>query len=294
MRKILLFLLILINVFILSCEKSGIDTEKEQNKTAVLFSSLAEVWLKAGGDIDITVGETVERGFAAEGTPLVDSGAGKSINIELLLSYKPTLVICSSDIPAQRDAADILQKNGIKVLSLRIESASDYLDALKAMTDITGKTSVYEDEKTALENHIESILSKDEINAIKGRKILFLRAGSTASSTKSKSSDEHFAAAMLCELGCSNIADSAPSSGLGIEAILESSPEYIFISLMGNEEAARANVQALLAEETWSSLDAVKEGNVYILPKDLFHFKPCTRWGEAYEYLAQILTKGNN
>lgn len=100
MKRFLLILLLVSAFFITSCEKNNIKTEDQERKTAVLFSSLAEVWIKAGGDVDITVGEAVERGFAKEGTPLVDSGAGKSINIELLLSYKPSLVIYSSDIPA--------------------------------------------------------------------------------------------------------------------------------------------------------------------------------------------------
>ncbi len=63
-------------------------------KVAVLFSSLADVWQTAGGEVAITVGESVERGFVPEGTPLVDGGAGKTINQELLLSYEPDFVIC--------------------------------------------------------------------------------------------------------------------------------------------------------------------------------------------------------
>ena len=52
-------------------------TLQEKPKTvAVLFSSFAEVWTLAGGNVDITVGESVERGFADEKSVLVDSGAG--------------------------------------------------------------------------------------------------------------------------------------------------------------------------------------------------------------------------
>ncbi len=293
MRRLIFFLLIFAAIFVVSCEKANINDPKTEEKTAVLFSSLAQVWTKAGGTVEITVGETIERGFAPVETPIVDSGAGKNINLELLLSYKPTLVICSSDIPAQREAANILKSHGIQVLSLRIESFSDYLDALKMMTDITGKTAIYEEEKSTAGSFIEGILTSDKISEIKGTEILFLRAGSTAASTKTKSSDEHFAAAMLKEMGCVNLADNAPSSELGTESILEKDPKYIFISLMGNEEAARANVGSLLESGAWSSLGAVKDGRAYILPKGLFHFKPCTRWGEAYQYLADILTSRN-
>ena len=34
-------------------------------KVAVLTSSLADLWITAGGHVDITVGETVERGFTS-------------------------------------------------------------------------------------------------------------------------------------------------------------------------------------------------------------------------------------
>ena len=36
-------------------------------------------------------------------------------------------------------------------------------------------------------------------------------------------------------------------------------------------------------------LSAVQEGRVYVLPRELFHYKPNARWAEAYEYLLAIL-----
>ncbi|MBQ8402788.1 MAG: ABC transporter substrate-binding protein [Clostridia bacterium] len=257
--------------------------------TAVLFSSLAEIWLDAGGEIAITVGETVERGFAPEGTPLVDEGAGKTINLELLLSLEPDLVIASPDIPAQAEAAEILEDAGIPTLLCRVESFSDYLTALEAMTAITGNADAVSAGQ-AMQTEIHSILQAESADGTP--EILFIRAGSTASSTKAKLAEDHFACAMLEELGCHNIAADAPIllDGLSMEEILLSDPDYIFFSLMGNAESALANVQTLLEGETWGQLTAVREGRVVILPRELFHFKPCSRWVEAYRYLADILS----
>ena len=39
----------------------------------------------------------------------------------------------------------------------------------------------------------------------------------------------------------------------------------------------------------WQSLSAVQNGRYVILPGELFHYKPNKRWGESYEYLADIL-----
>ena len=275
-----------------SSEKEGIPTAEMPEKTAVLFSSLAEIWLDAGGEIAVTVGETVERGLMPEGTPLVDDGAGKSINLELLISLEPDLVIASADIPAQAEAARILEDAGIPTLLFRIESFGDYLTTLEAMSSITGNTEAYE-KGLALQAEIDSVLADTAF--MTGKRILFIRAGSTVSSTKAKLAEDHFACAMLEEMGCFNIASEAPVllDGLSMEAVLLADPDYIFFSLMGNEETAAANVRSLLSGETWGQLTAVREGRATILPKELFHYKPCSRWPEAYRYLADVLAEDN-
>ena len=39
----------------------------------------------------------------------------------------------------------------------------------------------------------------------------------------------------------------------------------------------------------WNELDAVKEGRVYFMEKELYNLKPNHRWGEAYRKLQEIL-----
>jgi len=283
-------LFLLLCLFLTGCG-SGNTVSAGQEDTpetvAVLFSSLAEIWLDAGGEIDITVGETVERGFVPEGVTLVDAGAGKSVNLELLISLCPDLVIASADIPAQAEAVPILEKAGIDTLLCHVESFADYLATLEEMTQITGKTAALE-KGVALQKEIDGILAGSRKDS---PRILFIRAGSAAASTKAKLAEDHFACAMLEELGCINIASDVPVllDGLSMEEILLQDPDYIFFSLMGKEESALAHVRSLLEGDTWGQLTAVREGRTVILPKDLFHFKPCGRWAEAYRYLAEIL-----
>ena len=49
-----------------------VELSHKPQKTAVLFSSLAECWIEAGGEVYVTVGESVERGLVKEETELVD------------------------------------------------------------------------------------------------------------------------------------------------------------------------------------------------------------------------------
>ncbi len=264
-----------------------VSLPSQPKKVAVLFSSYAEIWTLAGGDIAVTVGEAVTRGLAPEHTQLVDIGAGKVINTELLLSYQPDFVIASADIDGQVSATSVLQEANIPAAYFRVETFSDYLRMLDICTRITGDRTAFATYGTNIESQIQKRLSS--ISTEQQAKFLFVRAGSSI--VKAKTAKEHFACQMLDELGGHNIADEATLllDGLSVETILKENPSYIFIATMGDEEAAIANMERLLTSDAWSKLDAVREGRIFYLPKDLFQYKPNHRWAEAYDYLAEIL-----
>jgi len=253
-------------------------------RVAVLFSSLADVWVSAGGEVAITVGESIERGFAEADAILVDAGAGKTVNTELLLAADPDLVLCSPDIAAQVNAAALLRAWGIPAACFRIESFSDYLRVLKICTELTGRADKYEENGTRVLSRIEEM--RAELTEKPLQRVLFVRASAT--SVKAKIASDHFAAAMLEELGAYNIANDAPVliDGISEEVLLKENPDRIFVSFMGNEESAK---ESLAANETWQSLSAVKEMRCHYLPKSLFQYKPNARWDEAYAYLIGLL-----
>ncbi len=258
-------------------------------KVAVLFSSYAEMWTLAGGEVAVTVGESIERGSAPEGTSLVDSGAGKTIDREALLAAEPDFVIASADIGAQAELAAYLDTVGIPCALFRVDCFADYANAMRHLCEITARYDLYEKNVTDVGAEIEKILS--EVDKSAAPRILFVRCGSGYGATKAKTAKENFVCKMLEELGAVNIADAAPelSDGLALEAILAADPEVIFFSTMGNEQKSRAYMDSVLALEAWQSLSAVREGRYVYLDKNLFQFKPNSRWGEAYKFLAEYL-----
>jgi len=269
---------------------NNVILNRKPQKVAVLFSSFADIWVTAGGKIDITVAETVERGFAAETAVLVDSGAGKSINTELLVASEPDFVICSADIAAQQETAKLLRTAGVPCAEFRVENFEDYLDVLKICTDITGKTENYTTYGTDIQNNIEQLVENVDTQT-ENRKILFIRAGSSGSATKAKTADGHFAAAMLKQLGTYNIAENAPVllDGLSLEEIITQNPEYIFISVMGDETAAKEYISSVFSQPEWQVISAVKNKKYIFLPKEMFQYKPNSRWDEAYRYFIDII-----
>lgn len=267
--------------------------EKKPEKVVVLFSSFAEVWKLAGGEVSVTVGESVERGFVDKDAVLVDDGAGKTINTELLVDTQPDFVICSADLAAQAEAAELLNNADIPAACFHVDTFAEYLNMLKICTDITGNKEAYQKNGTEVKARIDKMLN--EVSGEPAKKnILFIRAGSGASATKAKTAEDHFAAAMLKEIGTYNIAENAPVllDGLSMEEIIDADPDYIFISTMGSESAAKEYMNAVLKEPAWQSLSAVKNGDYVYLPKDLFQFKPNARWDRAYQYLIDLVYGG--
>lgn len=273
-------------------EGTAVTLKERPARVAVLFSSFADVWVTAGGSVNITVGESVERGFAAPDAVLVDSGAGHTtIDLETLFAAAPDLVIGTADYPCQSEAVAACRAAGIPAAVFRVESFSDYLQMLRICCDITGDAERYATYGTAVQERIHALLARVGAGAGAAPRILFVRAGSSARSTKAKTSADHFAAAMLGELGAVNIADSESSltGTLSLEVIVREDPDYLFITTMGSEEAAKSYMNAQLAAEGWRELACVQSGHYTYLEKDLFHFKPNARWAEAYEALAALL-----
>lgn len=267
-----------------------VTVPEKPETVAVLLSSLADLWITAGGSVDITVGESVERGFVPETVILVDEGAGKTINLEALIAAEPDFVLYSSDLAGQLECADTLRAAGIPAAGFAVETFDDYLRVLKICTDILDTPERYEQYGIALKAQIDSMLAVARAQEVRPD-ILFVRAGSSAKYTKAKTAENHFVCGMLRDLGTFNIAEKAPVllDGLSTEEILLSDPDFILFTTMGDESAGTAYMESLVSDPVWQTLSAVKHGRVHQLPKALFQYKPNARWGEAYAYLIELL-----
>ncbi|MCF0230022.1 MAG: ABC transporter substrate-binding protein, partial [Parasporobacterium sp.] len=99
-----------------------VTVSKMPRKVAVLFSSYADIWVTAGGTVDVTVYESVERGFADEDAVIVDPGSGHdAINLETLIAAEPDFVIGTADYEGQKEAVEFCRSVGIPAASFRVE-----------------------------------------------------------------------------------------------------------------------------------------------------------------------------
>lgn len=259
-------------------------------RTACLNSSIADLWKLAGGSVDITVAEAQERGFADDSAILVDSSSGRNINLEVLISAEPDLVLGSVDTESHVRLKAFLCDISVDMLLIKQDSFDDFLSIFKTLTGITGRNDLYQEYGEGQREGIEELIEEAK-EAEKKPRVLFIRAGSAFSYVKAKRAEDHFAARIIEELGGINVADEveALTDSISLEAILSTDIDKIIIVSQGDEGASRSYVENLFSQPGWRDVKAIREDAVVFLPKELFHFKPNGRWLEAYGVMKEVL-----
>ena len=253
---------------------------------AACHASFADCWLLAGGSLAAVTSDAVkEHGLEAGDARIV--GSAKTVNAEELVASGATVALLSADLTAHRELEKTLEGVGVCCIYLRVDTFEDYARVMALFTSVTGREDLYERHVTEVKGRIEAICEK--IPEGEERRVLLMRVYSSGIKAKS---DDNLAGLILKEYGVVNVADESPSllEDVGLEHIVASDPDFIFVLTMGNEEGAREYLASHIENNpAFAGLSAVKSGNYRILPKDLFHYKPNERWDESYAYLAGIL-----
>jgi ABC-type Fe3+-hydroxamate transport system substrate-binding protein len=266
----------------------NVTLQSRPQRVAAISGSYAHIWQLAGGELAAATQDAWEDDRLDLGEQVTDIGSLKAPSVETILEQNIDFILLSSKIAEHMQVADQLEKLGIACAYFEVEVFEDYLDMLKICTDITDRPDLYEQNGAEIQAQIEAAAARSQGEA--PPTVLLVRAHSTGVRVLNS---RNMTGAMLKELGCVNIADQdgALLENLSIEKIIEQNPDFIFFVTMGaSEEKALQSMQSALEDNpAFSSLSAVKNKRYMQLPKALFHLKPNNRWGESYEFLADIL-----
>lgn len=158
---------------------------------------------------------------------------------------------------------------------------------LELFCQMTGRSDLYEQNGALVEQKITKI--KELTAGEEGPTGLLIRAFSTGAKAKGADNQTGY---IMEDLGVDNIVARHESllEDLSIEEIITEDPDFIFITTMGAEDAALAALESgIMSNPAWEGLTAVQQDRCYVLPKDLFHYKPNARWAESYAYMAKLL-----
>lgn len=267
----------------------GYEVELESWERVVsLYGSFAETWLLAGGQLVGTTSDAVTERDLDLGDDVAIVGTVKEPNLEEVIAAEPDFVILAADIAPQVDFHAALTEVGIPHAYYRTDTFDEYLAVLGQFCELTGRDDLYEQNGLAVKAQIDSVLK-----AVEGQPsptALLIRAFSTGAKAKG---DDNLAGVILRDLGADNLVSRYESllEDISMEEIIAADPEFILITTMGASDQAAMDYMAATFESdpAWAGLTAVKNGHYLLLPRELFHYKPNARWGESYEYLANVL-----
>lgn len=268
----------------------SVTIERQPQRVAALIGSFADIWCLAGGAD--TLAAAADDTFRKFDLPLsaetINLGATKDISLEKLLAAQPQLVIASCSTAEQVALEPVLSQMGLNTVYFDVDSFEDYLRMLRVCTQITGCDENYARYGGDVQAQVDAARARADGSR---PTVLYIRA--TGSSCKVKGSEGSVLGEMLAAMDCENIADSEESllENLSIEAILRADPDFIFVvEQSADPDAAKAVLEkTLFSHPAWQTLTAVREGRVHVMDGSLFNLKPNSRWGEAYEQLAEIL-----
>lgn len=278
-------------VLLCGCASNGAAQEISEGvcpKHVVAVSkSMAELWLLAGGKLRGTTEDAMElEGIDADTATI---GTLSKPSTEAIIALSPDLVLLTEEIPAQKELKAELEDMGIHCMSIQVNIFEDYLSCMEQLTQLTGRDDLYEQNGLAVAERIEKIRKEAKENGeADGKTFLAMRV----SSTKNKVlKDDYFACEIFRDFGLRNLAEGDSSlDELNLEAIVAANPDYIFVIPQGKETEAMESYWAQFEEkQVWSQLDAVKQGRLFVLPKDYFQYKPNAQWDLAYEYIRDLL-----
>ena len=262
---------------------------KSHDRVVSLYGSFAEAWTLSGGTLVGATQDAVDERHLDLGADTSIVGTVKEPNLEEILALSPDFVILSSQIPAQVKLDQSLSDAAIPHAYFSGETFEEYLAMLKIFCGLTGRDDLYQQNGEAVKAQIDAVVKTVSDSGAQPPTVLLLRAYS--SGCKAKGSDS-VTGAILKDLGAENLADADKSllEDVSLEKIIAADPDYILVVPMGSETDAKAWIaENFQSNPAWAGLSAVKDGHYDILPKDLFHYKPNTKWGESYEYLAKLI-----
>lgn len=266
-----------------------VTIKKNPKRVVCLYNSYLDIWDKCGGTVVGRVKEAEEKPVE-NAAPAEEVGTSSAPSLEKILALQPDMVIMTSAYKSQKEMASTLEQNNIQVISLKNDFKNDYFETVKLFTAIIGKEDLYEKNAVEVKKGIDDIIAKAPTD--KNYKILILFASAKSLTVRDSNT---MVGEMLKDLNTVNISDSEDKSvdtkTFSMEKIIQEDPDFIFVQTMGSDKEKIMERLKQDAEDNpaWVSLKAVKEGRYIVLSKDLYMYKPNSRYAEAYEGLAKTL-----
>lgn len=205
--------------------------------------------------------------------------SGFKPNVEAIISYKPDLVVTSTDA---NGVVDGLTKVGVPVL---VEPAANRLDdtydQIMDLGAATGNGAKAAEVAADIKRRIDELVAK----APKGTGLTYYHE---LDNTPYSITSNTFLGQIYAMFGLENIADKAPDAAggyprLSTEFIAEADPDLIFLA---DVKCCGESAETLAKRPGWAKLSAIKNKRVFQLDDDI-----ASRWGPRVVEFARAVSE---
>jgi len=261
---------------------------KKPERIVVLSTSLLDLLYGVGGQAIGKPSSKTPAMFPASKNA-TDIGFVYNVNIEQVVALQPDLVIGFQGI--HEKMIPILESSHIPVIMLKMKTYDDVLAKMKLFGDIAGTPEKAQSVMEQMQSEVQKVTAK---LPAQNKKVVILHA--TAKNVTVEL-DKSIAGGIANMLALQNIAvGSKPIDGdsdiapYSLEKLVEGDADVILVVTMGNIEEIKKRMTAdISSNPAWAGLRAVKEGQIFFLPSELFQLNPGLRFPESVAYMANVV-----
>ena len=271
-------------------------TVENPQRVVACMGSFAHIWELAGGTLVGFSDDTLTGSYDIKSTGAKTVGDFSAPNLEAIIDLDPDFVILTSGSggrggsSSQTEIAASLEAAGITCAVFNVTTFPEYLEMLRICCQITGDEAAFANYGQAVADRIEAIKA-----AVPAGASPVVLVGITYSGGLRVQAGSTMPGSIVVELGGTNLADVNRSllSEYSMEAVIEADPDAILLIAMGNTDDAAAKhlAESTAANPAWAQLKAVKTGKYLALDPNLFVYKPCELWADAYQAVFDALYK---
>lgn len=259
--------------------------EETPESIAVLNSGDLDILLTLGANV--TGRPTASGPVAKEVEGITEIGNPHQPNFEKIALVHPSVLAASTSF---KQHAENIERQGTKVIYTKANSISDIQDTIQLFGQLFNK-------ETEATNIIQSINEKvDGIEKGNGDPVKTLLVYG-APGTYLAALPNSLTGDLLEKAGGENIASDFPQeesypqyASLSVEKIIERNPKVVMLITHGDPEAVKEAFEGEMEKNAaWKNLDAVKNGNVVVLPSHLFGTNPGTKVTDALDVMIENL-----
>ncbi|PWA08173.1 ABC transporter substrate-binding protein [Pueribacillus theae] len=261
---------------------------KETPKRIVVLSP---EFLMMLSELDVKVAGAITTGMEIPGVKDIPSvGRINEVNLEEVVALQPDLVIGQPNF--HTSLVEDLKQNEIPLAILTMTSFENVKEAAQMLGNVLDIEEQVATKIAEAEKEVGEILSTVDTQA--GHTVAILNVTPAGISIQKEGMTSLEIAEML---GLNNVAASLPSSPksptsapYSMEELVALQPDYLFLMIHGAEEPGLGMIEAQLKKNpSWTSLEAVKNDRVHILPSEKFLTNPGFNYAESLQYMADLI-----